>query len=122
MGERDKKGSSNLCLKFILTIVNAIVLLCEAALVGAVFYITTTEKHTLIELFGEENYELAAGVLIGVGVIVILITVLGAIGTILGNKALLKLVSQLSDQPFSKQYRRPLSQDTLLYTKPAVDM
>ncbi|XP_028969089.1 dentin sialophosphoprotein-like [Galendromus occidentalis] len=95
MQDSSKKRSGITCLKLVLTVVNAVVLLCEIVLVGSVIYLTASEKTTLVDSFGQNTYEISFGAVIGVGVMVILITLLGAVGAINENAFLLKIYSTL---------------------------
>ena len=102
MPESSKRRSASTCLKVILTAVNAVVLLCECVLVGAVIYLTTTEKTALINSFGQKTFELSFVAVITVSVIVILITFLGAVGAISENAGFLKIVSSLISRQISR--------------------
>lgn len=98
-GSEDQEKGGNACLKIILTLVNLVVLACECALLGALIFFAAKEREILVEQVGQDTYDISFGGVIALSSIVILISLLGALGGIKENSFLLKLVSSPSGDP-----------------------
>lgn len=94
----DSPGHLAGLIKFLLVLVNCVVLLLEMILIATAIYLTSADKTLLISGLGQKVYETSFGAIIAGGILIILFTVFGIVGTVHENRCFLIVVSLFQDQ------------------------
>ncbi|XP_022654825.1 tetraspanin-9-like [Varroa destructor] len=85
----DSPGHLAGLIKFLLVLVNCVVLLLEMILIATAIYLTSADKTLLISGLGQKVYETSFGAIIAGGILIILFTVFGIVGTVHENRCFL---------------------------------